>query len=145
MTQTLLIVDDEAAARFALKRAFQSQYEVTEADSVEAARQQIRKEQPDVILLDYTMPGEDGMALLREIGGSPESPSIIMMTAFGSERVAVEAHARVLLQWPADMPQRSTVRRSSQRKNRFSTSRPIRITVSSPAKTRSEIISKRFW
>jgi len=91
MTQTLLIVDDEAAARFALKRTFQSQYEVVEADSVDAARQQIRKEQPDVILLDYTMPGEDGMVLLKEIGGAPESPSIIMITAFGSERVAVEA------------------------------------------------------
>src|SRR5207247_1115640 len=37
-------------------------------------------------------------------------------------------------QWLADMPQRSTVRRSSQRKTKFSTTSPMTITVSSPAK-----------
>jgi DNA-binding NtrC family response regulator len=37
------------------------------------------------------MPGEDGLVLLGEIGKSPESPAIIMITAHGSERLAVSA------------------------------------------------------
>lgn len=91
MAQTLLVVDDEAAARFALKRIFNDHYQLSEAASVEEARQQIRKSNPDVILLDYTMPGADGMELLKEIGKAKDSPAIIMMTAFGSERIAVDA------------------------------------------------------
>src|SRR5215468_8946520 len=91
MSQTLLVVDDEAAARFALKRAFEAQYNVAEADSVDAARKLAAAERPDVILLDYTMPGEDGLVLLKELTAARAFPAVIMITAFGSERVAVEA------------------------------------------------------
>ncbi|MBS1828312.1 MAG: sigma-54-dependent Fis family transcriptional regulator [Acidobacteria bacterium] len=94
MPRTLLIVDDEAAARFALRRAFAAQYEIVEAGTVEEARRQLREYSPGVMLLDYTMPGEDGMVLLEEIGNNPEAPAIIMITAFGSERIAVEAMKR---------------------------------------------------
>ncbi|HUQ93549.1 MAG TPA: sigma-54 dependent transcriptional regulator [Bryobacteraceae bacterium] len=90
-SQTLLVVDDEAAARFALKRAFQSEYTVLEAESVDEARHRIRSANPQVILLDYTMPGADGIVLLKELQAERESPAVIMITAFGSERVAVEA------------------------------------------------------
>jgi DNA-binding NtrC family response regulator len=45
----------------------------------------------DVVLLDYGLPGEDGLTLLREFGSVPDSPAIIMITAHGSERLAVEA------------------------------------------------------
>lgn len=91
MPGVLLVVDDESAARFALTRAFDKQYEVVEADSVKAARQCIRQHAPTVILLDYTMPGEDGMVLLEEVHAQPDPPAVIMLTAFGSERIAVEA------------------------------------------------------
>jgi DNA-binding NtrC family response regulator len=91
MRGTLLIVDDEAAARHALKRAFQGQYAVVEAASVAEARRHIDAEHPEVILLDYTMPGEDGLVLLKELAASGELPAVIMVTAFGSERVAVDA------------------------------------------------------
>ncbi|MBL8175886.1 MAG: sigma-54-dependent Fis family transcriptional regulator [Bryobacterales bacterium] len=94
MPRTLLVVDDEAAARFALRRAFHNQYEIAEAESVAAARRQIREHAPAVILLDYTMPEEDGMVLLEELAGQPEAPAVIMLTAFGSERIAVEAIKR---------------------------------------------------
>ncbi len=91
MTGSLLIVDDEPAARFAAAKVFESLYTVAEADSVEQARQRLRQSPPDVILLDYTMPGEDGMVLLAELAASPASPAVIMLTAYGSERIAVEA------------------------------------------------------
>ncbi len=94
MPRTLLIVDDEAAARFALRRAFGTEYDIEEADSVESARARIREHAPTVMLLDYTMPGESGMVLLDELCGQPDSPAVIMLTAFGSERIAVEAMKR---------------------------------------------------
>jgi DNA-binding NtrC family response regulator len=94
MPRRLLIVDDEAAARFALRRALGSEYDIEEADSVEAARARIREQAPAVMLLDYTMPGESGMVLLDELYGQPDSQAVIMLTAFGSERIAVEAMKR---------------------------------------------------
>lgn len=94
MPRTLLIVDDEAAARFGLRRAFGTQYDIFEAGSVEEARRGLREHSPSVMLLDYTMPGEDGMVLLEELNGQMDAPAIIMLTAFGSERIAVEAMKR---------------------------------------------------
>jgi len=91
MKHTLLVVDDEEAARYALRQAFQAEYRVVEAGSVAEARARLRAERPTVVLLDYHLPGEDGLALLREIGNAPEAPAVVMITAHGSERVAVEA------------------------------------------------------
>jgi len=90
-THTILVVDDEAPARYALRRIFQSEYRVAEAGSVAEARERYAADRPDVVLLDYGLPGEDGLTFLREIGNQPESPAIIMITAHGSERLAVEA------------------------------------------------------
>ena len=91
MARTLLVVDDEEAARYALRRIFSSQYTVLEADSVRQARLILERGQPDVILLDYGLPGEDGMTLLQETVARPSPPAVIMITAHGSERLAVEA------------------------------------------------------
>ncbi len=91
MPHTLLVVDDEAAARYALRQAFQAEYRVVEAGSVAEARKRLRADRPAVILLDYHLPGEDGLVLLREIGPAADEPAVVMLTAHGSERVAVEA------------------------------------------------------
>jgi len=91
MKRAILIVDDEEAARYALARVFQGEYRTIEAASVAQARRHLRSERLDVILLDQNMPGEEGLALLNEIGKSPESPAVIMITAHGSERLAVSA------------------------------------------------------
>lgn len=91
MPRTVLVVDDEPIARYALARAFQVEHRVVEASSVSEAREKIRSDRPEVIFLDYNMPGEDGMVLLHELQADPESPAVIMITAHGSERIAVEA------------------------------------------------------
>jgi len=91
MPRTLLVVDDEEAARYALRRIFAGEYKVLEADSVRQARSILEREQPEVILLDYGLPGEDGMTLLQEAVASPLAPAVIMITAHGNERLAVEA------------------------------------------------------
>ncbi len=89
--RTLLAVDDEAAARYAMARIFQSAYRVVEACSVAEARDRLSSDKPDVILLDYNLPDGDGVTLLKEIGTEADAPAVIMITAHGSERVAVDA------------------------------------------------------
>ncbi len=91
MPHTLLVVDDELSVRYALRRAFESDYRVLEAATVAEARERLESERVALVLLDYSLPGEDGLTLLREIAGAPEAPAVIMITAHGSERVAVEA------------------------------------------------------
>ncbi len=91
MPLTVLVVDDEPAARYALRQAFQAEFRVVEAGSVAEARACLRADPPAVVLLDYHLSGEDGLALLREVGDAPDAPAVVMITAHGSERVAVEA------------------------------------------------------
>jgi DNA-binding NtrC family response regulator len=88
---TLLVVDDEAASRYSVSRVFQSLYRIVEAASVAEARERLQSDRPDIVLLDFNMPGEDGMVLLQELRPDPDAPAVIMITAHGSERVAVEA------------------------------------------------------
>ena len=45
----------------------------------------------DVLLTDLKMPGEDGMELISRAKSLSRPPSCILMTAYGSEEVAVEA------------------------------------------------------
>ena len=89
----LLIVDDEMAARYGMRRALSGfGYEIEEAESVEAAREQIKKQQPDLMLLDVNLPGMSGLEFLRELKEEKgEAPLVILITAHGSERMAVEA------------------------------------------------------
>ena len=96
MQATILVVDDEAAARYALSRAFQAEFRVVEAGSAAEARERLGADRPDIVLLDYNMPGEDGMSLLRDLAAVPEPPVVIMITAHGSERIAARHQSRRL-------------------------------------------------
>jgi DNA-binding NtrC family response regulator len=88
---TILIVDDEPAARYALRRALEAKYRVAEADSAESAREAMMREQPDLLLLDVVLPGQNGIEFLRwmrEQGG--ETP-VLMVSALDAAKTAVEA------------------------------------------------------
>src|SRR5438270_8547182 len=89
----VLVVDDEEAARYGIRRALGgSDYDITEAGSVEEARAEINARAPDLLLLDVNLPGLSGLDFLRELATEgDDSPPVIMVTAYGSERVAVEA------------------------------------------------------
>ncbi|HVF48439.1 MAG TPA: sigma-54 dependent transcriptional regulator [Pyrinomonadaceae bacterium] len=91
----LLIVDDEEAARYGMRRALAGfGHEIREAASVAAARELIAARTPDLMLLDVNLPGESGFDLLRELQPKTtegDAPLIILITAHGSERMAVEA------------------------------------------------------
>jgi DNA-binding NtrC family response regulator len=86
----VLIVDDEEAARYGMARALRN-YSVAEAGSVEAARHLIAKSRPDLILLDNNLPGLGGLDYIRELAATENPPPVVMITAHGTERTAVEA------------------------------------------------------
>jgi DNA-binding NtrC family response regulator len=89
----LLIVDDEEAARYGMRRALSGfGYDIAEAGSVDAARSVMAEQRPDLLLLDVNLPGTSGLDFLRELQANPEdAPLTIIITAHGSERMAVEA------------------------------------------------------
>jgi two-component system response regulator AtoC len=86
----VLIVDDEPSLLFALRELLKSSgHDVVPASSGDQALQQL--EGVDVVVTDYQMPGMDGVQLLSAIRERDESVPVIMLTARGSERLAVRA------------------------------------------------------
>ena len=81
----VLIVDDEPLARQRLARMLDKLdgYDlVAEAENGEAALAAICKFDPDIVLLDVRMPGEDGLSVARHIGALDDPPAVIFCTAF---------------------------------------------------------------
>jgi signal transduction histidine kinase len=88
----VLLIDDEEAARYGIRRALANQgYELDEAADGSSALSKIEAGQPDVVVSDINMPGIDGLTLLERLSRLPEAPLVILITAHGSENVAVQA------------------------------------------------------
>src|SRR5437870_4057241 len=67
-------------------------YNISEASSAEAARLLVKQQEPDLLLLDVNLPGMSGLDFLRELrSANGNGPLVIIITAHGSERMAVEA------------------------------------------------------
>jgi two-component system, OmpR family, KDP operon response regulator KdpE len=87
----ILVVDDEPQIRRVLRSTLSSQgYVITDAKTGEEAVESVRKNKPDLVLLDVNMPGMGGIAACREIRQSSEAP-IIMLTVRNAERDKVAA------------------------------------------------------
>ncbi|MGH9746162.1 MAG: sigma-54-dependent transcriptional regulator [Candidatus Acidiferrales bacterium] len=88
---TILIVDDEASARYGTRRALEGNYRVVEADSAVTARVALAGERPDLILLDMVMPGEDGLSFLRWMRDNGHETPVLVVSALDTAKTAVEA------------------------------------------------------
>jgi two-component system nitrogen regulation response regulator NtrX len=89
----LLVVDDEPDIRSAVRDILEDEgYQVTLAESADAARGARREQSFDAVLLDIWMPGTDGIGLLREwaAAGALTCP-VVMMSGHGTVETAVEA------------------------------------------------------
>jgi DNA-binding NtrC family response regulator len=87
---TVLIVDDEASVRFALSELLgeRGHSVVTAHNGADALG---KLDDADAVVTDLSMPGMSGLELLAKITGKDDSLPVILLTAHGSERVAVEA------------------------------------------------------
>jgi len=78
----ILVVDDEAPVREVLSEYFTSQgYTVHAASGGKDALAAIRRDRPDLVLLDVRMPGIDGVEVLRRIRELDDALAVIMVTA----------------------------------------------------------------
>src|SRR5690348_6795517 len=89
--KTILIVDDEPAARYGLRRALEAKYRVAEAESAETAREALATEQPDLVLLDVVLPGQSGLDFLRWMREQGSETPVLMVSALDTAKTAVEA------------------------------------------------------
>jgi two-component system KDP operon response regulator KdpE len=87
----ILVADDEPQIRRVLRSTLSSQgYVITDAKTGEEAVESVRKNKPDLVLLDVNMPGMGGIEACREIRRSSEAP-IIMLTVRNAEKDKVLA------------------------------------------------------
>jgi two-component system, NtrC family, response regulator AtoC len=91
---TLLIVDDEKTTRDGLRAALEERYDVYVAEDAKAAFELLERENFDVMLTDFRLPNEDGMKLIARAKSLSKPPICILMTAYGSEELAVDAMKR---------------------------------------------------
>ncbi|GKW49552.1 phosphate regulon transcriptional regulator PhoB [Halomonas sp. NCCP-2165] len=86
--KTVLIVDDEASIREMIAVALEmADYRVLEADNAQDAHAMIVDHQPDLLLLDWMMPGTSGIELARRLKRETTTSElpIILLTAKGEE------------------------------------------------------------
>jgi serine phosphatase RsbU (regulator of sigma subunit) len=89
---TVLVVDDDPFInRLVQIRLKNRGYQVMSAGDGERALELIRTASPDLVFLDVAMPKVGGLQVLEEIRRDKLDVAVIMMTAFGSESIAVEA------------------------------------------------------
>ena len=91
----VLVVDDDLVDRKIIRRTLTAnsfEVDMVEATSVTQGLGLLRESSFDVILLDYRMPGTDGIQMVRELRSRPDlgSVAIIMMSSAESEALAVE-------------------------------------------------------
>jgi DNA-binding NtrC family response regulator len=89
MELTVLVIDDDAICREAVKRHLAGLYCLHFSDSVKAARISIAGDNPDCVLLDFRLPDGDGLALLPDLVA--QRIPVVMCTSQGNEEVAVRA------------------------------------------------------
>ena len=88
---SVLIVDDDRTARYGMRRALEVNYQIFEAESAAGAQHVLEAENPDLLLLDIEMPEENGLDFLRALKAAGDARPVVMITAYGSEKIAVEA------------------------------------------------------
>src|SRR5205809_414520 len=90
----ILIVDDKKHTRDGLRRLLENDYDVYVAGDIASAMNVLEREHVDLVLTDLRLGSEDGMKLIDRALKMPHAPICIMMTAYGSVDVAVEAMKR---------------------------------------------------
>jgi len=88
----ILIVEDGRSQREMLRDFLVSEgHRVMEAENGEAAVKTVASHHFDLILLDYKMPGMDGLAVLKEVKRINHEIDVVIITAYGTIETAVEA------------------------------------------------------
>lgn len=89
---TLLVIEDDDDLRFSVARSLRSAgHEVEEAATLSAARSKVASRDFDIILTDFNLGADDGIAHVGDLRSAGFAGGIIVMTGFGSVELAVRA------------------------------------------------------
>ena len=88
---SLLVVEDEAIVRESLKDSLKDAHVVTTAETGEEALELIKKRDFDILIVDVRLPGKTGIEVIREVKQAKPYIRSIVITAFPSVELAVEA------------------------------------------------------
>ena len=92
----MLAADDDADARTLVSETLESRgAKVVAVDSADEALVALKTIRPDVVITDYTLPGEDGFALADILRGAPATKHVPLILVSGRDFVG-EAHTRAL-------------------------------------------------
>ncbi|KZN40916.1 hypothetical protein N474_11985 [Pseudoalteromonas luteoviolacea CPMOR-2] len=92
--KTILVIDDCEDDRYVIRRLLRennANWSIQEAESGEYGVEIFNEVKVDAVLLDYSLPGSDGLHTLNQIKQSQPFIPIVMLTGQGSEKVAVES------------------------------------------------------
>ena len=85
-TDTIYVTDDDPGIRELLAEYLSTQgYTVHTAENAVALDALLAKKLPDLLVLDWMMPGEDGLSVARRLRAQPGFPPIIMLSAKGED------------------------------------------------------------
>jgi DNA-binding NtrC family response regulator len=88
----VLVVDDEPGMRHFLEKALAPRVaRVLTAGSAEEAEALLRQHHVDLVVLDIALPGQNGIALLKELRARGETAEVVLITAFADLETAIEA------------------------------------------------------
>lgn len=94
MKPKVLIVDDQFGIRMLLNEVFKKEgYETFQATNGIQALEIIKKEHPDLAVLDMKMPGMDGIEILKRVREFDDKLKVLFMTAFGEIEILEQAKA----------------------------------------------------
>ena len=92
MADKILLADDESTFRETLAKVLTEEgFDVTAVDNGSDAIDSVTKQAYSIAILDIHMPGADGIKVLREIMRARPETRVIMITAYGTVEMAVEA------------------------------------------------------
>ncbi len=90
--EKILIVDDEKNMRLILNKILSKEgYEIYQTEDGKQALKEVKKSSPDLVLLDLKLPDINGIEVLEKIKQHDNSIIVIMLTAYGDIKIAVEA------------------------------------------------------
>ena len=88
----ILVVDDEPAIRRFLRTSLTAQgYQIIEAETAKAALESLRRNSPDVLVLDLGLPDRDGFEVIQELRGAGSALPIIVLSSRADEAGKVRA------------------------------------------------------
>jgi len=91
--EKILIVDDQYGIRILLLEVFSKEgYLTFQAANGKDALEIVKRESPDIVLLDMKIPGMDGLEILKHIKKIDPEMKVIMMTAYGELDMLKEAN-----------------------------------------------------